>query len=82
MIMRSIIIININHRSTEMDKLCIVSLTVPVIKREKHKLSVVTRNPILYSEALFEHGEEVLIQHHDEQYSLCRTSNDKLILTK
>ena len=65
-----------------MDKLCIVSLTVPVTKGNKHKLTVVTRKQILYSEALFEHGEEVLIQHHDVQYSLRRTSNDKLILTK
>ena len=65
-----------------MDKPSVVSLTVPVTERNKHKLTVVTRKQILYSEALFEHGEEVLIQHHDEQYSLRRTSNDKLILTK
>jgi len=65
-----------------MDKPSVVSLTVPVTEGNKHKLTVVTRKQILYSEALFEHGEEVLIQHHDEQYSLRRTSNDKLILTK
>jgi hemin uptake protein HemP len=65
-----------------MDKPSVVSLTVPVTKRNKHRLTAVTCNPILHSEALFEHGEEVLIQHHDEQYSLRRTSNDKLILTK
>jgi hemin uptake protein HemP len=60
----------------------IISLTVPVTKRDEHKLTVKTRNQILYSDTLFENGEEVLIQHHDEQYSLRRTSNDKLILTK
>ena len=65
-----------------MDKPSVVSLTVPVTEGNKHKLTVVTRKQILYSEALFKHGEEVLIQHHDEQYSLRRTSNDKLILTK
>ena len=65
-----------------MDKPSVVSLTVPVTKGNKHKLTVITRKQILYSDTLFEHGEEVLIQHHDEQYSLRRTSNDKLILTK
>jgi hemin uptake protein HemP len=60
----------------------IISLTVPVTKRDEHKLTVKTRNQILYSDTLFENGEEVLIQHHDEQYSLRRTCNDKLILTK
>ena len=69
MIMRIIIVININHRSMKMDKPSIIPLTVPVTKGNKHRLNVVTRNPILYSEALFEHGDEVLIQHHGEQYS-------------
>lgn len=49
-----------------MDKPSIISLAVPVTKRNKHRLTVVTRSPILHSEALFEHGDEVLIQHHDE----------------
>jgi hemin uptake protein HemP len=65
-----------------MDKSNIISLIVPVPKRDEPKLEGRTRKTILYSDTLFENGEEVLIQHHDEQYSLRRTSNDKLILTK
>ena len=55
-----------------MDKPTIIPLTIPLV----------TRNQILYSETLFEHGDEVFIQHHCEQYSLRRTSNDRLIFTK
>ncbi|MEP6604493.1 MAG: hemin uptake protein HemP [Nitrosospira sp.] len=40
------------------------------------------QNKRLYTEALFVHGDEVLIQHQGEQYRLRRTRNGKLILTK
>ena len=36
----------------------------------------------IYSDTLFATGNEVLIQHHGEQYRLRRTRNGKLILTK
>ena len=80
--MRRIIILISIIGVLEMDKQSTTSLIVPVIKRNKHRLTVVTRKQILYSKALFEHGDEVLIEHHGEQYSLRLTSNDKLILTK
>ena len=62
--MRIIIVININHRSTENGQ-------------AKHNFP-----GSLHSDALFVLWDEVLIQHHDEQYSLRRTINYKLILTK
>tara|TARA_Y100001936_G_scaffold254024_1_gene323635 strand:- start:1621 stop:1896 length:276 start_codon:yes stop_codon:yes gene_type:complete len=36
----------------------------------------------IYSESLFSHGNEVLIQHSGNQYRLRRTRSGKLILTK
>lgn len=60
-----------------MDKASIVSAT-----NSDKKFVVVDRNETLYSDALFLHGDQVLIQHHGEHYCLRRTCNDKLILTK
>lgn len=40
------------------------------------------QNVVLSSDALFTHHEVVFIMHHGERYSLRRTRNNKLILTK
>jgi len=40
------------------------------------------QNVVLSSDTLFTHHEVVFIMHHGERYSLRRTRNDKLILTK
>ncbi|WP_198140818.1 hemin uptake protein HemP [Nitrosospira sp. Nsp13] len=40
------------------------------------------QNERIYSDTLFQHGDEVFIQHQGEQYRLRRTRNGKLILTK
>lgn len=40
------------------------------------------RDNCIYSETLFAHGDEVLIQHQGAHYRLRRTRNGKLILTK
>ncbi len=49
---------------------------------EKQEFVVMDRNQTLYSDTLFLYGNQVVIQHHGEQYCLRRTSNDRLILTK
>ena len=54
--MRLIIILISIIGVLEMDKQSTTSLIVPVIKRNKHRLTVVTRKQILYSKALFEQG--------------------------
>lgn len=40
------------------------------------------QSPILDSDTLFVNNEVIFIMHHGERYSLRRTRNDKLILTK
>lgn len=49
---------------------------------DKRLPPVADQNVVLNSDALFTHHEVVFIMHHGECYSLRRTRNDKLILTK
>ena len=41
-----------------------------------------SRKPRIESQKLFEGTSEIVIVHHDEEYSLRITKNGKLILTK
>ena len=41
-----------------------------------------TRKPRIESQRLFQGNSEIVIVHHDEEYSLRITKNGKLILTK
>jgi hemin uptake protein HemP len=50
--------------------------------REKRSPLIADQNVVLNSDNLFTHHEVVFIMHHGERYSLRRTRNDKLILTK
>ena len=47
-----------------------------------HLFAVPSENRIIDSNTLFTNGDVVFIQHQGEQYSLRRTRNGKLILTK
>ena len=58
------------------------SIAVPEVDLNKRNFAILDQNKRLYTEALFVHGDEVLIQHQGEQYRLRRTRNGKLILTK
>lgn len=49
---------------------------------EKRLPLVSDQNVVLNSDVLFTHHDVVFIVHHGERYSLRRTRNDKLILTK
>ncbi len=49
---------------------------------EKHVSVASDQSSVLNSDALFTNNEVVFIMHHGERYSLRRTRNDKLILTK
>ncbi len=51
------------------------------ISKIKH-YSLAMHKPIVDSNALFTQGDVVIICHQGQQYSLRRTKNDKLILTK
>ncbi len=49
---------------------------------EKHLPLASDQSSVLDSDVLFTNNEVVFILHHGERYSLRRTRNDKLILTK
>ena len=44
--------------------------------------SAAARKPRIESQRLFQGNSEIVIVHHDEEYSLRITRNGKLILTK
>lgn len=48
----------------------------------KPATSTAVQNVILDSDILFAHHEVVFVMHQGKRYSLRRTRNDKLILTK
>jgi len=45
-------------------------------------LTAASRKPRIESQRLFQGNSEIVIVHHDEEYSLRITKNGKLILTK
>jgi len=47
-----------------------------------YPFAVLNENRTIDSNALFKNGDVVFIQHRGERYSLRRTRNGKLILTK
>ncbi|MDH5480902.1 MAG: hemin uptake protein HemP [Nitrosomonas sp.] len=47
-----------------------------------YRFSLQTQNKCINSETLFAQGDIVYIYHQEQQYSLRRTRNGKLILTK
>lgn len=57
-------------------------VTTPSAASSQYQQAVPDADRLIYSDALFASGNEVLIQHHGEQYRLRRTRNGKLILTK
>lgn len=59
-----------------------VSVTTPSAASSPYPQAVPGADGLICSDALFASGNEVLIQHHGEQYRLRRTRNGKLILTK
>lgn len=58
------------------------SAVVPEVDVNKRNFVMLEQNERIYSDTLFQHGDEVFIQHQGEQYRLRRTRNGKLILTK
>jgi len=58
------------------------SAAVPETAIDQRKFGMQDRNALIYSDALFSQGDEVLIQHQGAEYRLRRTRNGKLILTK
>jgi hemin uptake protein HemP len=53
-----------------------------IVGKEKDHFDISDQSKPIYSDALFLHGDEVVIQHRGEQYRLRRTRSGKLILTK
>jgi len=53
-----------------------------IIGKEKDHFDISGQSKPICSDALFLHGDEVVIQHRGEQYRLRRTRSGKLILTK
>ncbi|MBL80155.1 MAG: hemin transporter HemP [Nitrosomonadaceae bacterium] len=61
--------------NSEMNQPTIVTKPVKGLNKDSSIRSI-------YSESLFLHGNEVLIQHSGNEYRLRRTRSGKLILTK
>lgn len=64
-----------------MDKSIVTAATPTATGSQRHEAES-GMDRAIYSDTLFAAGNEVLIQHHGEQYRLRRTRNGKLILTK
>tara|TARA_B100000686_G_scaffold348111_1_gene438381 strand:- start:963 stop:1238 length:276 start_codon:yes stop_codon:yes gene_type:complete len=79
-----IIIIYIFKRNSKLTATANPEIITPTLVSEPVAKGLDKDNSIraIYSESLFLHGNEVLIQHSGAQYRLRRTRSGKLILTK